>query len=617
MARKGENIFKRKDGRWEARYIKGYESSGKAVYGYVFGSSYLEAKRKRQTASGGQHISRRMFQQMTSQQTTSQQMERQVASFSHAGISSRMMKSKLSALKKGKKYGAHINVYNISSGSIVVTTSQFAPVRELPEALPAVSKAPFVADLALQWLEELKPIRKKSTIVKYEGQLRIYILPFFGDKRIDEITNEDFRSFSRFLFNYRKRISKRKYVADCRDGRDNCVNSNCTINSNLNKVEVSSNVPINSNISCEQENFRNTEHLACSTISSILARMKAIRKFALAEGWKVNFVPDCIENTTNISMIEAVDAVSNSSNSTPALEDSTSRNISLNITNKIENGLMIWKGPQVLSRIEELKLINYLQENFSPTNFGILLALLTGIRLGELCALRWSDFSFEEREFKIERTMQRLRIAPQLLSISTASTAQVSTHTKHTKSITDPVMMAGNTVKAANNVIDTGVVLQGSTRKELRKSRRKTRVEVGAPKSQSSIRTIPIPEKLMKYVERAYEGAYEAAMEDFQSIQDEELRFDNNSYILTGKTGNFVEPRTVENRFKAVLREAGIRNVNFHTLRHTFATRCVELGFDLKVLSEILGHSNVSVTLNQYVHPSMRMKHESMNKIVI
>ena len=317
-------------------------------------------------------------------------MDRQIGSFSHAGISSRMMKSKLSALKKGKKYGAHIgshiNVYNISSGSIVVTTSQFAPVRELPEALPAVSKAPFVADLALQWLEELKPIRKKSTIVKYEGQLRIYILPFFGDKRIDEITNEDFRSFSRFLFNYRKRISKRKYVADCRDGRDN-------------------NVPINSNISCEQENFRNTDHLAWSTISSILARMKAIRKFALSEGWKVNFVPECIENTTNISMIEAVDAVSNSSNSTPALEDSTSRNISLNITNKIENGLMIWKGPQVLSRIEELKLINYLQDNFSPTNFGILLALLTGIRLGELCALRWSDFSFEEREFKIERTM--------------------------------------------------------------------------------------------------------------------------------------------------------------------------------------------------------------------
>ena len=111
MARKGENIFKRKDGRWEARYIKGYESSGKAVYGYVFGSSYLEAKRKRLTASGGQHISSRMCQQ-----TTSQQMDRQIGSFSHAGISSRMMKSKLSALKKGKKYGAHIgshiNVYN-------------------------------------------------------------------------------------------------------------------------------------------------------------------------------------------------------------------------------------------------------------------------------------------------------------------------------------------------------------------------------------------------------------------------------------------------------------------------------------------------------------------------
>lgn len=55
--------------------------------------------------------------------------------------------------------------------------------------------------------------------------------------------------------------------------------------------------------------------------------------------------------------------------------------------------------------------------------------------------------------------------------------------------------------------------------------------------------------------------------------------------------------------------------MNFHALRHTFATRCIELGFDVKSLSEILGHATVNITLNRYVHPSMELKQQNMQKL--
>ena len=71
----------------------------------------------------------------------------------------------------------------------------------------------------------------------------------------------------------------------------------------------------------------------------------------------------------------------------------------------------------------------------------------------------------------------------------------------------------------------------------------------------------------------------------------------------------------MENRFKTVTGICGISNINFHALRHTFATRCVELGFDIKSLSEILGHASVNITLNRYVHPSMELKQENMNRL--
>lgn len=122
----------------------------------------------------------------------------------------------------------------------------------------------------------------------------------------------------------------------------------------------------------------------------------------------------------------------------------------------------------------------------------------------------------------------------------------------------------------------------------------KTYISIDEPKSKCSIRTIPIPESIMNSLHSAY-------------LKD--------AYILTGSCSSFVEPRTMENRFKAVLNKCKIEDANFHALRHTFATRCVEVGFDIKSLSEILGHANVNITLNRYVHPTMKLKRENMDKL--
>ena len=76
-----------------------------------------------------------------------------------------------------------------------------------------------------------------------------------------------------------------------------------------------------------------------------------------------------------------------------------------------------------------------------------------------------------------------------------------------------------------------------------------------------------------------------------------------------------VEPRTLQNRFMAVMRQTDIKGATFHTLRHTFATRCVESGFEIKSLSEILGHASVNITLNRYVHSSLELKKKNMKKM--
>lgn len=126
----------------------------------------------------------------------------------------------------------------------------------------------------------------------------------------------------------------------------------------------------------------------------------------------------------------------------------------------------------------------------------------------------------------------------------------------------------------------------------------KTKVVVTDPKSISSKRDIPIPGFLMERLRK------------FEDIPD-------TAYILSGDSENFVEPRTLENIFKSYLKQCRMKPIHYHGLRHTFATRCIENGVDVKSLSEILGHANVNITLNKYVHSSMDQKRRSMEKVCL
>lgn len=195
---------------------------------------------------------------------------------------------------------------------------------------------------------------------------------------------------------------------------------------------------------------------------------------------------------------------------------------------------------RVLTISEEKKLNSVLLDNTDRYKLGILICLYTGIRIGELCALRWKNISMDDKTMKIESTLQRLQ--------------------------------------CEDKEADT-----------------KTRIIISEPKTFSSMRIIPIPDFLFLIIQR--------------------FRSSPNSFVLTGSEQSFIEPRTMQNYFKKYLALGEIRNANFHCLRHTFATRCIESGFDIKTLSEILGHSSVKVTLDKYVHTTMKLKKDNMEKL--
>lgn len=195
------------------------------------------------------------------------------------------------------------------------------------------------------------------------------------------------------------------------------------------------------------------------------------------------------------------------------------------------------KPMRILSHAEQKRLNRYLYENLSLCNLGILLCLYTGLRVGEICALKWEDIVFEERYLHVHQTMQRIQ--------------------------------------------------------KKNDDKKKTKILIAPPKSDCSIRNVPIPDEVFRLVS--------------------ESKCASDAYFLTGTVHSYMEPRTMQNRFKAAVKACGIGDANFHALRHTFATRCVELGFDVKSLSEILGHASVNITLNRYVHPSMELKQRNMN----
>lgn len=123
---------------------------------------------------------------------------------------------------------------------------------------------------------------------------------------------------------------------------------------------------------------------------------------------------------------------------------------------------------------------------------------------------------------------------------------------------------------------------------------KKTELIIDSPKTLSSIRDIPIPSKLLP-------------------IMLELKKTSTSNYVISDKP-MFVSPRTYEYRYHNFLESCKVKQVNYHILRHTFATRCIEAGVDVKTLSEVLGHSNVSITLNTYVHSSLELKRLQIEK---
>lgn len=209
------------------------------------------------------------------------------------------------------------------------------------------------------------------------------------------------------------------------------------------------------------------------------------------------------------------------------------------------------KSARVLNKKEETALLRILGEEMDLGKFGIYLAFRTGMRIGEVCALRWSDISLESEVIAVCHTVQRL--------------PQEAQH------------------------------MEAQEEKDACQVQGKTALSIGTPKSDSSVRLIPLMPDIAALCERFRTESREA-------------------FVLTG-TDKCMEPRKLQRRLKKYLDECSIEEAHFHTLRHTFATRCVEAGFDMKTLSEILGHSNISITMNQCVHPNMDLKRENMNRL--
>lgn len=191
---------------------------------------------------------------------------------------------------------------------------------------------------------------------------------------------------------------------------------------------------------------------------------------------------------------------------------------------------------EILSLSEQRKLLQYLYNEMDIYKLGIIICISTGLRLGEICSLKWNDINLEEKIMCVNTTVQRIPVDG-----------------KETK---------------------TGLL-------------------EGEPKSIFSKREIPLSDELARLIH-----AYKAS---------------TGEYVIN-KHGP-MEPRTYQNKFQRYLQLAGIKKTNFHTLRHTFATNCVNGGVDIKSLSEILGHSDVKITLNRYVHPTEETKRMHMNSL--
>ena len=190
---------------------------------------------------------------------------------------------------------------------------------------------------------------------------------------------------------------------------------------------------------------------------------------------------------------------------------------------------------RVLSRAEQ----EMLRKSASDSDLPAILSLYTGMRLGEVCALRWSDIDWEKKTITVRRTVQR-------------------------------IARGGNGVG------------------------RKTMLMIGTPKSLRSHRAIPVPDFVLMQLKRLLNGS------------------SSDAYVFSISSGA-AEPRTIQRRFAQLMKKLGLSGVHFHTLRHSFATRLLELGVDVKTVSVLLGHGSVKTTLDFYAHSLLDQQRAAMN----
>ena len=204
-----------------------------------------------------------------------------------------------------------------------------------------------------------------------------------------------------------------------------------------------------------------------------------------------------------------------------------SKRIKANPCDGVRSLKQVKREVEVFSRTEQKKLEAAVLENTDGRTFGITLCLYTGLRIGELCALKWSDIDWERQRLTVKQSLGRVY--------------------KHD----------GSEVK--------------------------TEIREDEPKTDNAVRTIPLPKFLLAMLRTRRKSS-------------------RSEYVISMKNGRFVQPRTMQNIFYRLLERTKLKHMNFHILRHTFATRALELSVNMNTLSEILGHGNVSVTLEIYAH---------------
>lgn len=199
------------------------------------------------------------------------------------------------------------------------------------------------------------------------------------------------------------------------------------------------------------------------------------------------------------------------------------------------------KEVEVLTVHNHKKILDFIHDNFTFKNLGIYVCLCTGLRIGEVCALKWSDIDVVTGTITVQRTLERIYI--------------IEGEEKHTELV------------------------------------------INTPKTKNSFREIPMSKELLSIVKPLKKVV------------------NDNFYVLTNENGP-TEPRTYRNYYKKLMKQLDMPELKFHGLRHSFATRCIESNCDYKTVSVILGHSNISTTLNLYVHPNMDQKKKCINKML-